>query len=167
VANEAGLAKATIYLYFDSKEELFAALAAQLCEASLSGVESALAAPRPLARRLAGALDAKIGHFHRLLAGSAHAAELLDESASIEAGASSTWTARSGRRSNARSRARSSRRGGARAARSSPRRGLRRRAPEQLSGVYDAAADCARLERLRAPAARSVGALRGASARVS
>lgn len=85
MANEAGLAKGTIYLYFDSKEELFAALAEQLCAASLAGVESALAAPGSLARRLAGALDAKIGHFHRLLAGSAHGAELLDESASIAA----------------------------------------------------------------------------------
>jgi AcrR family transcriptional regulator len=85
VANEAGLAKGTIYLYFDSKEALFAALAEKLCEESLAGVASALAAPGPLAGRLAAALDAKIGHFHRLLAGSAHAAELLDESASIAA----------------------------------------------------------------------------------
>ena len=85
MANEAGLAKGTIYLYFDSKEELFAALAAKLCQESLGGVETALAEPEPLPRRLAGALDAKIGHFHRLLSGSAHAAELLDESASIAA----------------------------------------------------------------------------------
>src|SRR5215510_9648928 len=63
VANEAGLAKGTIYLYFASKEELFAALAAQLCEEALAGVERALAESGPLARRLAGALDAKIGHF--------------------------------------------------------------------------------------------------------
>src|SRR5262249_23969871 len=85
VANEAGLAKGTIYLYFASKEELFAALAAQLCGEALTGVEAALAASGPLARRLACALDAKIGHFHRLLSGSAHAAELLDESATIAA----------------------------------------------------------------------------------
>lgn len=85
MANEAGLAKGTIYLYFASKEELFAALAAKLCEESLGGVAAALGEPDSLARRLAGALDAKIGHFHRLLAGSAHAAELLDESASITA----------------------------------------------------------------------------------
>jgi len=83
VANEAGLAKGTIYLYFPSKEELFAALAAKLCEESLVRVESALAGRGPLAGRLAAALDAKIGHFQRLLAGSAHARELLDESASI------------------------------------------------------------------------------------
>lgn len=85
VAVEAGLAKGTIYLYFASKEELFAALAAQLCRESLESVDAALAQPGGLARRLAAALDAKIGHFHRLLAGSPHAAELLDGSATIAA----------------------------------------------------------------------------------
>jgi len=86
VAAEAGLAKGTIYLYFDSKEELFSALATELCRESLGEVEAALAGPGNLAHRLAAALDAKIGHFHRLLAGSAHAAELLDSSATIAAG---------------------------------------------------------------------------------
>ncbi|HXZ84735.1 MAG TPA: helix-turn-helix domain-containing protein [Myxococcota bacterium] len=85
VANEAGLAKGTIYLYFRSKEELFAALAEELCAESLAGVERALAEPGPLAQRLAAALDAKIGHFHRLLADSPHAPELLDSSAKIAA----------------------------------------------------------------------------------
>jgi AcrR family transcriptional regulator len=85
VAVEAGLAKGTIYLYFASKEELFAALAAELCRESLESVEAALAGEGGIARRLAAALDAKIGHFHRLLAGSAHAAELLDGSATIAA----------------------------------------------------------------------------------
>ena len=150
VANEAGLAKGTIYLYFDSKEELFAALAEQLCEASLSGVESALAAPGPLARRLACALDAKIGHFHRLLAGSAHAAELLDESASIAA-TSLEHLDRAFRDAVERALA------GAKLGLDAKRRaelldqilaagyGVARQS--ELSGRYDAAADCARLER--------------------
>jgi AcrR family transcriptional regulator len=85
VALEAGLAKGTIYLYFRSKEELFAALAEKLCSESLVEVDAALAQPVDLARRLAGAMDAKIGHFHRLLAGSPHAVELLDSSATIAA----------------------------------------------------------------------------------
>ncbi|MFI5315584.1 MAG: TetR/AcrR family transcriptional regulator [Myxococcota bacterium] len=85
VAVEAGLAKGTIYLYFRSKEDLFAALAAELCRESLVAVGEALAQPGSLAHRLAAGLDAKIGHFHRLLAGSAHAAELLDSSATIAA----------------------------------------------------------------------------------
>ena len=57
----------------------------ELCEEALRGVDAALASPGGLTRRLAAALDAKIGHFHRLLAGSAHAAELLDGSATIAA----------------------------------------------------------------------------------
>jgi len=85
VAVEAGLAKGTIYLYFASKEELFAGLAAELCRESLEAVEAALAGEGGITRRLAAALDAKIGHFHRLLAGSPHAAELLDGSATIAA----------------------------------------------------------------------------------
>ncbi len=72
-------------MYFGSKEELFAALAVELCHESLRAVDAALAASGGLARRLAAALDAKIGHFHRLLAGSPHAAELLDGSATIAA----------------------------------------------------------------------------------
>ncbi|HKC49494.1 MAG TPA: hypothetical protein VKF60_01785 [Myxococcota bacterium] len=57
----------------------------ELCHQSLRAVDAALAAPGGLARRLAGALDAKIGHFQRLLAGSPHAPELLDGSATIAA----------------------------------------------------------------------------------
>ncbi len=57
----------------------------ELCQQSLRAVDAALAAPGGLARRLAGALDAKIGHFQRLLAGSPHAPELLDGSATIAA----------------------------------------------------------------------------------
>jgi AcrR family transcriptional regulator len=83
VAREAGVAKGTVYLYFASKEELFATLAGELCDASLRGVRAALAGRGRLARRLAGALDAKIGHFHRLLAGSPHAAELLESTAAM------------------------------------------------------------------------------------
>jgi len=85
VAVEAKLAKGTIYLYFASKEELFAALASQVCGELLVGVEKALATPGSLAERLAAALDAKIGHFHRILADSPHASELLDESATVAA----------------------------------------------------------------------------------
>ncbi len=85
VAREAGVAKGTVYLYFASKEKLFAALASELCREALREVRAALAAPGTLSRRLAGALDAKIGRFHRLLAGSPHAAELLETKATMAA----------------------------------------------------------------------------------
>jgi AcrR family transcriptional regulator len=83
VAREAEVAKGTVYLYFASKEELFASLASELCAGALVGVREALASRAPLTRRLASALDAKIGYFHRLLAGSPHAAELLDSKAAV------------------------------------------------------------------------------------
>jgi len=83
VAREAGVAKGTVYLYFKSKEELFATLAGELCAAALAGVHAAIAGRGALSRRLAGALDAKIGYFHRLLAGTPHAAELLESSSAI------------------------------------------------------------------------------------
>ncbi len=81
IAREAHVAKGTVYLYFDSKEDLFAALASQMCADVLRAVEGALEASGPLSRRLALALDAKIGHFHRLLSGTAHAAELMESKA--------------------------------------------------------------------------------------
>lgn len=83
VAREAGVAKGTVYLYFASKEELFGSLARELCTAALAAVHAALAARGPLAARLAAALDAKVGYFHRLLAGSLHAAELVDSKAAV------------------------------------------------------------------------------------
>jgi len=83
VAREAGVAKGTVYLYFASKAELFASLAGEMCAAALAGVHAALAARGALTHRLAGALDAKIGYFHRLLAGSPHAAELLESKAAV------------------------------------------------------------------------------------
>jgi AcrR family transcriptional regulator len=78
IARAANVAKGTVYLYFDSKEELFASLASEMCDEVLRGVHAALEAPGPLSRRLSLALDAKIGHFHRLLSGTAHAAELME-----------------------------------------------------------------------------------------
>jgi AcrR family transcriptional regulator len=83
VAREAGVAKGTVYLYFASKEELFGSLASELCAAALLGVHAALAGGGALAPRLASALDAKIGYFHRLLAGSPHATELVDSKATV------------------------------------------------------------------------------------
>ncbi len=81
VAQEAGVAKGTVYLYFASKEELFARLTSELCEGALEGVHAALDSGAPIASRLAAALDAKVGYFHRLLAGSPHAAELIESKA--------------------------------------------------------------------------------------
>jgi AcrR family transcriptional regulator len=78
VAREAGIAKGTLYLYYDSKDALFAGIARRMCDDVLAKAREAGSAKAPVADRLVGALDAKIGAIHRLLAGSPHSAELIE-----------------------------------------------------------------------------------------
>lgn len=82
VANEAGVAKGTVYLYFDSKETLFFEVSERLCAEVWRQMNEAEAADVPFTQKLALLLDAKIGYLKRLLAESPHAAELMDESRS-------------------------------------------------------------------------------------
>lgn len=79
VAAEAGVAKGTVYLYFDNKETLFFEVAERLYGEVWKGMNAALAADAPFLDRLAALLDAKIGEIKRMLAGTPHAAELMDE----------------------------------------------------------------------------------------
>jgi len=76
VVREAGIAKGTLYLYFDSKDELFAGVAERLCAEVLSNAEEAIAAASSMTPRIVGCLDAYIGQMHRLTAQSPHVAEL-------------------------------------------------------------------------------------------
>jgi AcrR family transcriptional regulator len=78
VAREAGIAKGTLYLYYDSKDALFAGIARRMCDDVLGKAREAGSSRSPLADRLVGALDAKIGAIHRLLSGSPHSAELIE-----------------------------------------------------------------------------------------
>ncbi|BCW90311.1 hypothetical protein sos41_34790 [Alphaproteobacteria bacterium SO-S41] len=80
VAAEAGVAKGTVYLYFDSKETLFFEVAERLCAEVWGLMNAAQADTGPFVQRLTLLLEAKIGHLKRLLLGSPHAAELMDES---------------------------------------------------------------------------------------
>jgi AcrR family transcriptional regulator len=78
IAQEAGIAKGTVYLYFKSKEEIFRALSQQLIDQMLAATESAAAVPGTIDDRLHGMLAAKFGYFYELLHESAHVRELLD-----------------------------------------------------------------------------------------
>jgi AcrR family transcriptional regulator len=78
IAQEAGIAKGTVYLYFKSKEEIFRALAQQLIDKMLAASETAQAATDSVAEQLRGMLDAKFGYFFELLHCSAHVREILD-----------------------------------------------------------------------------------------
>lgn len=83
VAREAGIAKGTVYLYFQTKEEIFRALAQMTIDRVLEGATAAAAGPGGVGERLRAILEAKFGYFHDLLAGSPHASELLDSKSRV------------------------------------------------------------------------------------
>ena len=78
IAQEAGIAKGTVYLYFKSKEEIFRALSQQLIDQMLAAAEIAQTTTTSIAERLHGMLEAKFGYFFELLHRSAHVREILD-----------------------------------------------------------------------------------------
>ena len=94
VAREAGIAKGTVYLYFDSKTALFAAIAERLCAATLARAKAIVAEARPPAERLVAFLDCYVGETQRMIAQSPHVAELT---ASKEAIAAAAYEAHDGR----------------------------------------------------------------------
>jgi AcrR family transcriptional regulator len=85
VVREAGIAKGTLYLYFDSKDALFAAIAARLCAETLRNAEASIASSSSLTPRIVGCLDAYIGSMHRLIAQSPHIAELTESKEALAA----------------------------------------------------------------------------------
>ncbi len=85
VAREAGIAKGTIYLYYDSKESLNAAVVEKVCADILADGRRALAAPGTLAQRLVAFLDAWKGKPSRLMASSPHTAEIIESTATMPA----------------------------------------------------------------------------------
>ncbi len=87
VAREAGTAKGTVYLSFDSKAALFAAIADRLCASTLADVRRISLEAAPLAERLVAMLDCYIGAPHRLVAQSPHVAELTASKEALSAAA--------------------------------------------------------------------------------
>jgi AcrR family transcriptional regulator len=85
VVREAGIAKGTLYLYFDSKDALFAAIAERLCAVMLSNAEKAIASSPSITSQIVGCLDAYIGSTHRLTAQSPHIAELTESKEAVAA----------------------------------------------------------------------------------
>jgi len=85
VVREAGIAKGTLYLYFNSKDALFAAIAERLCAETLRKAEEAIASTSSLTPRIVGCLDASIGSMHRLTAQSPHIVELTESKEALAA----------------------------------------------------------------------------------
>ncbi|HUF52754.1 MAG TPA: helix-turn-helix domain-containing protein [Dehalococcoidia bacterium] len=79
IATESGLSRASLYLQFRNKEDIFRALASDLQEQSLAAAEAALAEEGPLAERLQRAVEAKSLRMMEIAHGSPHGSELMDE----------------------------------------------------------------------------------------
>jgi AcrR family transcriptional regulator len=81
IAREAGIAKGTLYLYYPSKDALFAAVAERMCAERLAMAREASAGAGPLVDRLVAILDSQIGIMYRLVCESPHIAELAESRA--------------------------------------------------------------------------------------
>lgn len=79
IAQAAGLSRASVYVHFRNKEDVFRALARQLHTDGLAAAEAAAAPAGPLATRLRAVFAAKMAPVVALARTSPHAAELLDE----------------------------------------------------------------------------------------
>jgi AcrR family transcriptional regulator len=90
VARAADIAKGTLYLYYESKEMLFAEVAKNICADILAEAKKAAAMPAPLGERLVGILDAEIGTLHRLIEHSPHVRELTETKEAIASAAFAT-----------------------------------------------------------------------------
>ena len=87
VAREAGIAKGTVYLYFDSKIALFAAVADRLCADTVAQAQEIIGDAKPPAERIVAFLDCYVGKTHRLVAQSPHVAELAESKEAIASAA--------------------------------------------------------------------------------
>jgi len=81
IAKEAGTSRASLYSYFENKEEIFRCLAAELHERSLGDAESHLksAGSLGLDSRVEAALIARLAPFQEVVTQSAHGSEIYDE----------------------------------------------------------------------------------------
>lgn len=82
IAKETGVSRASLYSYFENKEEIFRSLSAALQERSLAGAEAHLkddASGRSLASRVEEAVLARFAPFYEVVSASAHGSEINDE----------------------------------------------------------------------------------------
>ncbi len=78
IADEARVAKPTVYAHFEDKDALFVAVCKEVTDSVLSSAEAARDARRSVLDRVAGMLSAKFTKVFELVDSSPHARELLD-----------------------------------------------------------------------------------------
>jgi AcrR family transcriptional regulator len=83
IAREAGISRPAVYLHFPNKEAIFRAAARAVHEDALVAAAAAAEGTGPIAARIEGILEAKLGAFHAIAHGSTHAGEILDENSRL------------------------------------------------------------------------------------
>src|SRR5262245_58512087 len=86
IAKAARIAKGTVYLYFDTKEDVFRAVSKQFIGWYLAKAKKAAEAPGSVEQRVAAVLDAKFGLVHQLASKSPYGAEIMDSSHGVVSG---------------------------------------------------------------------------------
>jgi AcrR family transcriptional regulator len=83
IAKETGTSRASLYSYFENKEEIFRCLSAEIHEGSLGDAEShlkgAASVDLDIASRVEAALIARLAPFQAVVTQSAHGSEIYDE----------------------------------------------------------------------------------------
>jgi AcrR family transcriptional regulator len=86
IARETGVSRASLYSYFENKEEIFQSLSIALHEEALGSAEGILkdeTGRTNLEERVEGALAAKVGRMHEIVAESPHGSEIMDENSRL------------------------------------------------------------------------------------
>ena len=82
IANSLGISRASLYSYFENKDEIFRQVSIEIHESALTDAKQCLndkGADADLASKIEGALRARHLPFHRRVTESIHGAELYDE----------------------------------------------------------------------------------------
>jgi AcrR family transcriptional regulator len=85
LAAEAGVAKPTVYAYFEDKDAIFRGVVETVCEGLLADAEAASRSSAPIEERLAAVLSAKLTRYFELVHASPHAQELVSSQSQLGA----------------------------------------------------------------------------------
>ncbi len=91
IARAAEMSRPALYLLFRNKADIYRAIAADIMDQSVVAAERALAQPGDLAERLSGLIEDAVFSLHERLAGSPHAADILDMKNNLAADLVARW----------------------------------------------------------------------------
>jgi AcrR family transcriptional regulator len=91
IARAAEMSRPALYLLFRNKADIYRAIAADIMDQSVAAAERALAQPGDLAERLSGLIEDAVFSLHERLAGSPHAADILDMKNNLAADLVARW----------------------------------------------------------------------------